>query len=99
MAPDFFQRIGMSFAPMDRKSTRLNSSHITISYAVFCLKKKNAYNEAKRVYDLDKQLYDQKVIGSQEFQSAKNNYEYQEKRKKLAERTMEEDSISTKHQL
>src|SRR5471032_1002981 len=27
-------------APVDRKSTRLNSSHITISYAVFCLKKK-----------------------------------------------------------
>src|SRR6266540_3387448 len=26
---------------VDRKSTRLNSSHITISYAVFCLKKKN----------------------------------------------------------
>src|SRR5437667_2324822 len=26
--------------PSDRKSTRLNSSHITISYAVFCLKKK-----------------------------------------------------------
>src|SRR5690606_41784957 len=25
----------------DRKSTRLNSSHVTISYAVFCLKKKN----------------------------------------------------------
>src|SRR5437773_9749699 len=28
-------------AERDRKSTRLNSSHITISYAVFCLKKKN----------------------------------------------------------
>src|SRR5437773_6636872 len=27
-------------AGADRKSTRLNSSHITISYAVFCLKKK-----------------------------------------------------------
>src|SRR5437773_9253398 len=27
-------------AHLDRKSTRLNSSHITISYAVFCLKKK-----------------------------------------------------------
>src|SRR5256885_7418033 len=26
----------------DRKSTRLNSSHLVISYAVFCLKKKNA---------------------------------------------------------
>src|SRR6266516_6466066 len=28
----------------DRKSTRLNSSHRTISYAVFCLKKKTIYN-------------------------------------------------------
>src|SRR5690554_7664079 len=27
--------------PTDRKSTRLNSSHVRISYAVFCLKKKN----------------------------------------------------------
>src|SRR5690348_17912873 len=27
--------------PVDRKSTRLNSSHPSISYAVFCLKKKN----------------------------------------------------------
>src|SRR3989442_11030840 len=27
----------------DRKSTRLNSSHVRISYAVFCLKKKNKY--------------------------------------------------------
>src|SRR3989442_7644180 len=26
--------------PLDRKSTRLNSSHVRISYAVFCLKKK-----------------------------------------------------------
>src|SRR5256885_9620852 len=30
-----------SSARSDRKSTRLNSSHLVISYAVFCLKKKN----------------------------------------------------------
>src|SRR5690606_40458817 len=29
---------------LDRKSTRLNSSHVKISYAVFCLKKKKIYN-------------------------------------------------------
>src|SRR3712207_8920523 len=29
---------------LDRKSTRLNSSHANISYAVFCLKKKNKLN-------------------------------------------------------
>src|SRR2546426_7064424 len=28
---------------IDRKSTRLNSSHLVISYAVFCLKKKKTY--------------------------------------------------------
>src|SRR2546422_4397133 len=33
----------------DRKSTRLNSSHGYISYAVFCLKKKNHKNREKRV--------------------------------------------------
>src|SRR5207245_10652874 len=34
--------------PSDRKSTRLNSSHGSISYAVFCLKKKNKNNESNR---------------------------------------------------
>src|SRR2546427_7014157 len=31
----------LAFGRVDRKSTRLNSSHSQISYAVFCLKKKN----------------------------------------------------------
>src|SRR5690606_39968804 len=32
----------------DRKSTRLNSSHVKISYAVFCLKKKNHIKSSSR---------------------------------------------------
>src|SRR5438270_1193149 len=32
---------------IDRKSTRLNSSHSQISYAVFCLKKKNHRNDSQ----------------------------------------------------
>src|SRR2546430_5094924 len=32
-----------AYADVDRKSTRLNSSHSQISYAVFCLKKKNSH--------------------------------------------------------
>src|SRR3712207_8574165 len=35
---------------LDRKSTRLNSSHANISYAVFCLKKKKKKN-TNRIYD------------------------------------------------
>src|SRR5437588_3424304 len=36
----------LSFVEEDRKSTRLNSSHTVISYAVFCLKKKKRETEA-----------------------------------------------------
>src|SRR5207249_9166899 len=43
------QRIG---AARDRKSTRLNSSHVSISYAVFCLKKKNTYISALCLWSL-----------------------------------------------
>src|SRR5438045_8327037 len=35
--------------PEDRKSTRLNSSHLGISYAVFCLKKKKNKNTTKSI--------------------------------------------------
>src|SRR5207245_11163299 len=35
---------------IDRKSTRLNSSHGSISYAVFCLKKKNTINNVFRKF-------------------------------------------------
>src|SRR5690349_22091825 len=35
---------------LDRKSTRLNSSHVEISYAVFCLKKKNTCTEDKSIH-------------------------------------------------
>src|SRR5207249_7419204 len=34
------QLVGLDADGRDRKSTRLNSSHVSISYAVFCLKKK-----------------------------------------------------------
>src|SRR5438270_9278057 len=34
--------------PLDRKSTRLNSSHSQISYAVFCLKKKRGHSESRQ---------------------------------------------------
>src|SRR5256885_12976308 len=36
---------------LDRKSTRLNSSHLVISYAVFCLKKKNKTHRHRSVSD------------------------------------------------
>src|SRR3712207_6975447 len=49
---DLFVAIGTSGSvyPADRKSTRLNSSHANISYAVFCLKKKKKHiNKAHNI--------------------------------------------------
>src|ERR1035438_8132634 len=42
-APEWDANRPHGTASMDRKSTRLNSSHLGISYAVFCLKKKKTY--------------------------------------------------------
>src|SRR5438874_7132105 len=43
------RRLGRLEPAQDRKSTRLNSSHVEISYAVFCLKKKNMKNTVAHV--------------------------------------------------
>src|SRR5438067_7218859 len=42
LEPASFLEVGSD--TLDRKSTRLNSSHVSISYAVFCLKKKKIMN-------------------------------------------------------
>src|SRR2546430_3972930 len=53
-AKEAFERYGadaVTLSPfIDRKSTRLNSSHSQISYAVFCLKKKNDLSSDYRLF-------------------------------------------------
>ena len=55
--------------------------------------------EAKRIYELDKVLYDKKAIGSQEFQQAKNNFDYLVEKKKLTDKIMSQDSVSSAQQV
>ena len=59
----------------------------------------NAYIEAERVFKLNEKLFDQKAIGSHEFQESENNYNYQKQRMILAKQVLEQDSISTKQEL
>ena len=58
----------------------------------------NTYKEAERVYKLDKHLYDQKAIGLQEYQSAKNMYDYQVNRYRLAKQILSQDTALVKQQ-
>src|SRR5690348_17970886 len=48
-------------AAKDRKSTRLNSSHPSISYAVFCLKKKKKHQDKARPLRDDQVHYNQQI--------------------------------------
>lgn len=59
----------------------------------------NSFKEAERLYKLNKKLYDEKVIGSQEFRQSEIAYEYQVKRKKLQEEILKKDSASVKQEL
>src|SRR2546426_11388837 len=47
LSPLFAGAVQLAGEQRDRKSTRLNSSHLVISYAVFCLKKKNIDNSLR----------------------------------------------------
>lgn len=55
--------------------------------------------EAKRVYDLDKYLYQQKAIGLQEFKQAENNYNYQVEKSRLTRQLLKQDSVSNAQQV
>jgi HlyD family secretion protein len=55
--------------------------------------------EAERIYKLDKGLYEQKVIGLQEYKQAENNYNYYLVKKKLTEKLLEQDSVSNNQQI
>jgi HlyD family secretion protein len=55
--------------------------------------------EAERIYKLNKSLYEQKVIGGQEFKQSENNYYYLLEKKRLSEQIMKQDSVSGNQQL
>ena len=55
--------------------------------------------EAERIYKLNKDLYEQKVIGLQEFKKSENDYNYYLKKKKLTEQILQQDSVSNAQQV
>lgn len=59
----------------------------------------NQLKEAERLYLLNKKLYEEKVIGLQEFRQSENNYNYLVQKKRLSEQIMQQDSLSTTQQL
>lgn len=59
----------------------------------------NSLIEAKRVYDMNKILYEKDAIGRQDYESSKNSYNYQKQRMQLAKEVLRQDSTSTKQEV
>lgn len=59
----------------------------------------NQLKEAKRVYELNKYLYNQKAIGLQEFKQSENNYNYYLEKKKLTDQMVDQDKASNAQQV
>ncbi len=59
----------------------------------------NALAEAKRVYELNKKLFADKVISEQDYRQSKIAYDYQIRRKELTERQMFQDSVTVAAQI
>jgi HlyD family secretion protein len=81
------------------QNTRNNSDQNTIRQLNQMAEVENAYVEAERLFRLNKYLYENKAIGSQEFKASENNYNYQVRRKALTEETLKKDSSSNKQQI
>lgn len=77
---------------------RINAQQNTVSKLTQMADVESSFKEAERIYNLDKQLYSQKAIGSQEFKQAENNYNYYLEKQKLAREILKQDSVSTKQQ-
>lgn len=78
---------------------RNNSQQNTVSRLNQMAEVDNALKEAERIYKLNKELFEKKAIGGQEFRQSENTYNYQVRRKKLTEEIMKQDSATNKIQV
>jgi HlyD family secretion protein len=78
--------------------SRVNADQNTVNKLTQMADVESQYKEAERIYLLDKKLYSQKVIGSQEYKQAENNYNYYLQKKKLAQTILQQDSVSREAQ-
>jgi len=81
------------------QNTRNNADQNTIRQLNQMAEVDNASTEAERIYQLNKKLFEQNAIGSQEYKSSENNYNYQVRRKNLTQETLNKDLSSGKQQI
>ncbi|MFD2743779.1 MULTISPECIES: efflux RND transporter periplasmic adaptor subunit [Sphingobacterium] len=71
-----------------------NAQQVTISNRNQMADVELAVKEAERLYTLNKKLYEEKAIGSQEYQKSVNDYNYQKQRIELTSQILKQDEVS-----
>jgi HlyD family secretion protein len=92
------QMTSISSALANMQLSKVTADQNTVSKLTSMADVESFYKEAERVYTLDKRLYAQKVIGSQEFKQAENNYNYYKQKRDLQQRILQQDTISRTQQ-
>jgi len=92
------QMTGVSSMLANMQLSKVTADQNTVSKLTQMADVESLYKEAERVYTLDKKLFAQKVIGSQEFKSAENNYNYYLQKRDLAQQILKQDTISRQQQ-
>jgi HlyD family secretion protein len=78
--------------------SKVNADQNTVTKLTQMADVQSQYKEAERIFNVDKRLYSQKVIGSQEFQSAENNYNYLNQKVALQQEILRQDTIARRQQ-
>src|ERR1700743_819648 len=88
------QMTQISSALANTQLAKVNADQNTVSKLQTMADVQSSLVEAQRIYELDKRLYAQKVIGVQELKQAENNYNYYKQKKELQQRILQQDTIS-----
>lgn len=78
---------------------KTNAQQNTVTHLNQMADVENGFREAERMYNMNKKLYDRKVISGQEYQKTLNEYNYQKERIRLIKQILKQDSISTEQSL
>jgi len=92
------QMTGISSSLAQMQLSKVTADQNTVNKLQQMADVQSSFVEAERVYTLDKRLYAQKVIGSQEYKQAENNYNYYKQKKELQVQILKSDTVSRTQQ-
>ncbi len=92
------QMTGVSSMLANMQLSKVTADQNTVSKLTQMADVQSSFIEAERIYNLDKKLFSQKVIGSQEYKQAENNYTYYKQKRDLQQMILKQDTISREQQ-